>query len=542
MYDGERETGDCSVLERGSARPLSRKPSRAALLATTARSLAAAQDPSDALVAVLGAVRISLGAAGAALLQVDGGHLVPVAADGLQVPAQAIDASTKHTGSASSRFPLMLDGRLEGILVVSDDDDDPPWPRARLNAPLLPFLDLAAVALRNLRLARETDLTLQALREANLQLVLSGLRSQEQYDAAEGEVAHLNALFESLHEAVTVVDSAGSVLLMNPAARALFGVADANLEGVSRAIALLDQRQLNDTPLPPGQRPVARALRGEPFVDLELILVRPDGGRRRLVSNGSAIYGSDGQILLAVVVHRDVTALRQLERTKEEYLALISHDLRSPLTAVHGLAQVLQRKLENDTKLEGNHLKQVTGIVTNAKRMNTMIEELLESSRLEMGPMLLRKEAVDLVGLVEAVVERLGDDRVRVHATPDGSPLVIPIDTERLERVLANLITNALKYSPSDATVEVRIGRQGDEAVVSVIDAGAGIPAADLSRVFERFARIGASHHGATIEGYGLGLYIVRLIIDAHGGRIWAESEVGHGSCFSFALPTGAAA
>jgi NtrC-family two-component system sensor histidine kinase KinB len=367
------------------------------------------------------------------------------------------------------------------------------------------------------------------LREANQRLLLAGLRAEEQFEEAVGQVAHLNALLESLHEAVTIVDTAGRVLLMNPAARALFGDAPA---------PPLDLRDLDDTPLPPDAWPIERAIRGEVFNDAELILVRPDGTRLRLLSSGSAIQ-DNGQVVLSIVVHRDVTALRLLEQTKEDYLALISHDLRAPLTSVQAEAQLLQRLLARDTSIDSAYAQRTTSIVSNTRRMNAMIQELLESSRLESGTMTLKKEVHAIIPLLRDIVDRLGSDRVQIQpAPPDEAPLAVHLDAERIERVLANLITNALKYSPTTTPVVITVAHGRREIIVSVVDQGEGIAADELARLFQRFTR-GRSGPKADVAGLGLGLYIARLIVEAHGGRLWAESEIGMGSTFSFTVPTG---
>ena len=152
--------------------------------------------------------------------------------------------------------------------------------------------------------------------------------------------------------------------------------------------------------------------------------------------------------MLAIVVHRDVTALRLLEQTKEDYLALISHDLRAPLTAVQAEAQLLQRQLARDGNVDSAYVKRTTSIVANARRMNAMIQELLESSRLESGTMTLKKVPLAIVPLLYDVADRLGSDRVLVQPLPVIGGHLVFADAERIERVLTNLITNALKYSP----------------------------------------------------------------------------------------------
>jgi PAS domain S-box-containing protein len=423
--------------------------------------------------------------------------------------------STALSGLPSRSYsvaPLFsVEGRPEGLLVRVDDTTE-------------------------LMLARERAASTE-LREANQRLVLAGLRAEEQFEEAAGEVAHLNALLESLHEAVTIVDIAGRVLLMNPAALALFGDAAHESRDPARPAAPLDQRHRDDSPLAPDESPIARALRGERFNDDELILVRPSGARLRLLASGSAIR-DNGQVVLAIIVHRDVTALRLLEQTKEDYLALISHDLRAPLTAVQAEAQLLQRQLGRDGNVDGAYVQRTTSIVANSRRMNSMIQELLESSRLESGTMALQLRRVELGQLLRGIVDRAGFERVRLHASSQSGarPVMVSADPERIERVLTNLITNALKYSPPRRRVVVGVEQRHDEAIVSVADQGDGIPADELPRLFQRFTR-GRAGPKADVAGLGLGLYIARLMVEAHGGRIRADSQLGKGSTFSFSLP-----
>jgi len=169
-------------------------------------------------------------------------------------------------------------------------------------------------------------------------------------------------------------------------------------------------------------------------------------------------------------------------------------------------------------------------------RMVSMIRDLVDSARLESRQLEMHREPVDPLQLVSDVVEGLGtaEERARIQVEcPEWVPPVLA-DPGRLERALENLITNALKYSPADRPVVVRIGSRDGDAIVSVADQGVGIPAEDIPHLFTRFYR---AETGKKAEGLGLGLYIVRLIVEAHGGRVWVESKVGKGSTFSLTLP-----
>jgi len=166
-----------------------------------------------------------------------------------------------------------------------------------------------------------------------------------------------------------------------------------------------------------------------------------------------------------------------------------------------------------------------------------MIEDLLESSQLESGALLLRRTPIDLSRLAAEVVAQLGsvEDRERIRVLAPGPGPLVSADAARIERVLMNLLQNALKYSPAESPVELEVRQAAGEAVVGVIDHGAGIPLDQLPRLFQRFSRVGGAEAGP--GGFGLGLYIARLIVEAHGGRVWVESEVGISSRIGFALP-----
>ena len=378
----------------------------------------------------------------------------------------------------------------------------------------------------------------EELREANAQLLIAGLQADEQAGDARRNLGDLNALLESLGEAVTIVDATGRLLLMNQAARALVGLPKTSESAPPEIFHRLDRLRLDGTPLPREEWPVNRALRGERFRDVELLLVRPDGARLRLIASGSAIRDDQGQLLLAIVVDRDVTALRQLEQVKEAYLALISHDLRTPLTVVQGQAQLLHRYLVRSGDGDPRLLQGLAVILAQAQRMNAMLVDLLESSRLESSAPRLHQQPTDLAHLVAEMTGRLNaaGDLARVRVVATSPPTVVSADPRQIERVLANVISNALKYSPPDSPVVVSIGPSAGEAIVAVADQGAGISPESLPLIFDRFTRV-HSDSSAPVEGVGLGLYIARLIIEAHGGRFWAESEVGQGSTFHFALP-----
>jgi len=226
-------------------------------------------------------------------------------------------------------------------------------------------------------------------------------------------------------------------------------------------------------------------------------------------------------------------------RVRDETLAAISHDLRTPLTSIRAIAQLLKRRIARGMAIPPDELDERLGrMEEQTVLMARMIDDLLDVARLEAGrPLELRREPCDLVALARrsvADVQRT-TDRHRLRVVTGDGEMVGQLDCQRLERVLLNLLTNAVKYSPDGGDVEVGVTRTGPVAVLAVRDSGIGIPAADLPHVFERFYR--ASNVGDQQRGTGLGLAAVQQIVEQHGGGISVASESGAGSTFTVRLP-----
>jgi two-component system, OmpR family, phosphate regulon sensor histidine kinase PhoR len=246
-----------------------------------------------------------------------------------------------------------------------------------------------------------------------------------------------------------------------------------------------------------------------------------------------AIQWTDGR-LVRMEVAVDISDRKQTERFREQYIGIISHDLRNPLNVIVMACSELQvalqeRGLQDDVGL-------VNQVLRNANSMDAMIEDLAESAQLEAGELRLRPLPVDLVPVVEDLVGALRGsgrgDRIRIDSGT-GSMAVLG-DRRRIERILQNLLSNALKYSPSEAPVDVSIRALEHFIETTVADRGLGIDPRDTRRIFERFYR---TEHARGVEGLGLGLYITRLLVEAHGGTIDVQSEPGRGTRFRFTLP-----
>ncbi len=271
---------------------------------------------------------------------------------------------------------------------------------------------------------------------------------------------------------------------------------------------------------------------GEPTAPLVRELF--DAGEKRwFLCIARAIRWWDGR-LVRMEICIDITGRKEAEQHRDRYLHVISHDLRNPLNTLVLRATVLQRSLaKKGLEAESG---EVDNLLVHARQMSSLIADLLDSNQLEAGVLHLDRENLDLCEWVPRQIRSTlaSEDRERVRLLAGPGPLTVLADPGRLNRVLENLLSNALKYS-GHHPVQVGVRQDGGEAVVSVEDRGVGVPVEELPRLFQRSYR---ASNAAGVKGVGLGLYSARLVMEAHGGRIWAESEPGQGARFHFALPT----
>ena len=349
--------------------------------------------------------------------------------------------------------------------------------------------------------------------------------------------AEIRAIVDAMGEGVTIADTTGRIVVVNQVGQAILGFTPPHSPPTSiDAYRQLSLRTPDDKLLPEEQWPISRALHGETFDGYEVKLTRPDGAERLVVFAGGSVVGSDGRIALGVSVYHDVTDLRELERSRSELIGLVSHDLRAPLAVIQGRAEILQRH-GDDPAIARN----AQAILKSTRRMDAIIQDLIDLPRLAAGVLPLKRRAIRLDSFVRELVARLlpqgEEERIVVDIPADLHP--VSADRYRLERVLTNLLTNALKYSEPGTPVTIDAAEQDNMVVVSVSDEGQGIAGDELSRLFDRYYR---ARTGLHIEGIGLGLYITKQIVEAHGGRVWVHSVAGEGSTFNFSLPKATAA
>ncbi len=273
--------------------------------------------------------------------------------------------------------------------------------------------------------------------------------------------------------------------------------------------------------------------------DIEHCIVLPDGLERVVHEQAAVTYDDRGQPLQMVGTVHDVTETKQAEAKAREIaglLANVSHELRTPLTSILGFTSTLLRTDTTWSEEEQRDFLQT--VQQESSRLARLIDDLLDMSRLESGAYRLKRDNYDVAQMLKSSSRRLTSltehHRLEVKV-PEGLPLVF-IDEDGIWQVLNNLADNAAKFSPPGNRITIEARPSGDEVIISVTDRGQGIPAASLDRVFDRFYQAESIVSGQK-KGTGLGLSISKGIIEAHGGRIWAESQVEKGSRFSFSLP-----
>ncbi len=248
----------------------------------------------------------------------------------------------------------------------------------------------------------------------------------------------------------------------------------------------------------------------------------------------------EGEEPAAIVVHQDMTALKEAEQVKDEFITIAAHELRSPLAILKGFAQTLliQTARGNGPALAEWQIESLQSIDQATLRMVELTEDLLDVTRLQAGLLEFLTEPTDLVAVAQRVLKRcqVTTDKhtLALHAAQEHC--VIPVDARRIEQVMINLISNAIKYSPDGGTIEIVVWEDQQQALVSVHDSGIGIPAHQQARIFGRFTRA-ENAQARGITGTGLGLYLCRELVGQQGGRIWFESTEDVGSTFYVAFP-----
>ena len=336
--------------------------------------------------------------------------------------------------------------------------------------------------------------------------------------------AQQKVLFDSMLEGLLLLDRSRKIYLVNRAFKNLFG-----LKTELRGKTIVEALRLHEL-----DELIQRVEAEQQVLDYEI--KQPDLNERWLQVNAAVITNAAGERDGTILVFRDLTRLKQLERTREEFVANVSHELRTPLSLIKGYVETLLDGARDNPEVAERFLKIIE---RNANRLDLLIQDLLTISALESEKIKLNLQPVELRALAGKVLTDLNAkaENKNVELVNDVPELTVNGDVNRLDQVLANLVDNAIKYGRAQGSVRVGGKKLANGALeIFVRDDGSGIPPEAIDRVFERFYRVDKAR-SRDQGGTGLGLSIVKHIVQAHGGEVRVESEVGQGSTFFFTLP-----
>jgi PAS domain S-box-containing protein len=390
-------------------------------------------------------------------------------------------------------------------------------------------------ARRVVRTEGTTDRILLAIEDITART--EGERERERLlEEVQRWAAEMDASLNAIADGLIIYSTAGEIVRMNPAADRMLGFTTQEkhatmTERWASRLAFTPDGQ----PLAPDEIPAKLAQQGKEVREKILYFCPPNGSELWMSVSAGPVCLPDGRQIGEVVTYTDITQQHALQEQQKVLQQMLSHDLRAPLTMIKGHAQLVVSLLE-EKGFNGTLLESSAAIDRGVNRMDAMIQDLVDVTRWEGGQLELKREAVDLPGYLDDLLQRVSTvidiPRIEVEMPADLPP--VSAEPARLERIIINLLSNALKYSDPGTPVRVQAKPQDGEVVISITDQGAGIPPVDVPHLFERFYRVKGARKA---EGIGLGLYITRVLVEAHGGRVWVESAVGKGSTFFFTLP-----
>ncbi|HVG07750.1 MAG TPA: ATP-binding protein, partial [Thermoanaerobaculia bacterium] len=351
--------------------------------------------------------------------------------------------------------------------------------------------------------------------------------AEAQFDAVRDERDHLKAILSSMSEGVLVVAADGRARLVNPAFRRLFDIEEAAEVTGRPILEIIRQPGLASL--------VDDTLRLGKGQSGQIEIPAPD--RRTLLLASAALAGGERG---AVVVARDTTELTRVADMRRDFVANVSHELKTPLAAIRGYAETLRDGALDEPATASRFNER---ILVQCRRLQALLDDLLTLSRLEsVTPQPSEREPVELPAVIHRAAEVLSDAaserHVRIELDVDEEVPAFSGDPEGIERLVVNLLDNAVKYNRPEGTVRLRLSQADGHALLEVSDTGIGIPQDALSRIFERFYRVDKGR-SRDEGGTGLGLAIVKHVAQTHGGHVEVESRIGKGSTFRVRLPLG---
>lgn len=359
-------------------------------------------------------------------------------------------------------------------------------------------------------------------------------------NSSEGKQAWLAAIVNSSDDAIISKTLQGIITSWNKAATKMFGYTEQEALGKHITLIIPEDRLDEETVI------IENIRSGKRIDHFETIRCAKDGTKRNISLTISPIINSKGEIIGASKIARDISfrieaekqrqlyteRLKELNKYKDEFMVMASHELKTPLTVILANLEVLNELMGADPKAEfvRKTLKQVT-------KLSDLITNLLDISKIQAGKLELNRTVFNLTSLLSEITNNLQQitKNHKIVFINNNESLIVNADYERIQQVIINLVSNSIKYMPSPGQITINAHKNKGRVIVSVSDEGIGIPEKDLENIFLRFYRVSGS--ASSFAGTGIGLFISSEIIKAHNGSIWAESTLGKGSQFYFCIP-----
>lgn len=365
-------------------------------------------------------------------------------------------------------------------------------------------------------------------------------RLRDSYRRIALEQQRDEAILKGMGEGIIATNEQGKIVIINQVATDLLELGDESTvinKSIQDAYTLYDLSKIKDTKLPNDERPSFRALSsGQPVEDVYGFHTK--NGAKRQINIAANPFLLDGKVVGVITILRDVTKEKEVDRMKTEFISLASHQLRTPLSAIKWFSEML---LNGDAgKLNPDQLEFMNNVSESTERMIALVASLLNISRIESGRIMIVPEPTDLEELVGGIVNDLKAKTeekkqtliISVHADLPK----INLDPRMIGQVYLNLLTNAIKYTQEGGEISVFISKKDDMIISQVTDNGYGIPKEQQDRMFQKFFRA-ANAVKVETDGTGLGLYLIKAIIESSGGKIWFKSEENKGTTFWFSMP-----
>lgn len=353
----------------------------------------------------------------------------------------------------------------------------------------------------------------------------------------------LHSIFQHLAAGITVQDRTGAFVYANEAGAELSGFTSGqamlavDVETLrARHAERFEMKDEFGQSLSFTDLPAMKALQGQSYAQALVNYIDKHTGRSLWsIVRASPIFDEHGQARFAVTIFSDLTARMELEQRKDEFIGMASHELRTPITVLKGLTQLLKKKLEQQELVEP--VLALSKMETQINRLTRLVNDLLDVTKIQTGQLDAAEERFAIDTLISDTVETVQQMTATHTLTIRGvSGSYVRGDSDRLGQVFLNLISNAIKYSPDATKVDIHVTSSGNSVIVGVRDYGIGIPQAYQDKIFERYFRRSDGEHHA-FPGLGMGLYIASEIVKSHNGKIWVESTEGEGSTFFVSLP-----